>query len=225
MTVRSEPHKEIVGGGADAKYIKGACPAPAACAHCCCWTRPARFNTAPQCREHRSSAPPRPLAGCTELYLARRGIEELHGFERFTSLESLWLPDNSLRAISGLDANLCIRELHVPGNCLTTLAGSIPSLRFLTTLDAARNSLSGVGHIAACLARLRNLLHLNLAGNPCCQEAGFRRCLAAALPSLVTINLSSITDAERRPVQACPIPASCESCLALRAWRDLEIYR
>jgi Leucine-rich repeat (LRR) protein len=63
-------------------------------------------------------------ADCTELYLAKRGIEKLAGFERLVNLEVLWLNNNKLQAITALDANIRIKQLYVhvsvhPCDCAT----------------------------------------------------------------------------------------------------------
>jgi hypothetical protein len=57
------------------------------------------------------------LLDCTELYLGGKSIEQLGGFERLTNLEVLWVNDNKLTAITGLDSNVRIKQLyaHVSG--------------------------------------------------------------------------------------------------------------
>jgi hypothetical protein len=57
------------------------------------------------------------LSDCTELYLGSKGIEQLAGFERLTNLEVLWVNDNKLAAITGLDSNVRVKQLyaHVSG--------------------------------------------------------------------------------------------------------------
>jgi hypothetical protein len=51
-------------------------------------------------------------ADCTELCLGGRGLERLCGLEQLSALQVLWVHRNRLRAISGLDANLRLRELY-----------------------------------------------------------------------------------------------------------------
>ncbi len=52
-------------------------------------------------------------AACTELYLGSQGLEQLDGFTPLVNLERLWLDGNKLRAISGLEANVRLKELYV----------------------------------------------------------------------------------------------------------------
>jgi hypothetical protein len=52
-------------------------------------------------------------AECTELYLGGEQLEELSGFGPLVNLERLWLNDNKLRAITGLEANVRLKELYV----------------------------------------------------------------------------------------------------------------
>lgn len=61
------------------------------------------------------------LADCTELYLGGKGIEQLAGFERLTNLEVLWLNDNKLTAITGLNSNMRIKQLYAHVSCTRVL--------------------------------------------------------------------------------------------------------
>ena len=40
-------------------------------------------------------------------------IEQLDGFGQLTNLQRLWLNDNRLRAVMGLEANIRLKELYV----------------------------------------------------------------------------------------------------------------
>jgi hypothetical protein len=52
------------------------------------------------------------IPDCVELYLGGEGIEKLRGFGAFVNLEVLWINNNQLRCINGLDANSRIKELY-----------------------------------------------------------------------------------------------------------------
>jgi Leucine-rich repeat (LRR) protein len=55
--------------------------------------------------------------------LGGKSIEQLAGFERLTNLEVLWVNDNKLTAITGLDSNVRIKQLyaHVSGSACGSL--------------------------------------------------------------------------------------------------------
>jgi hypothetical protein len=52
-------------------------------------------------------------AECTELYLGGQQLEQLAGFGPLANLERLWLNDNKLCAITGLNDNVRLKELYV----------------------------------------------------------------------------------------------------------------
>lgn len=55
-------------------------------------------------------------AECKEMYLGGQNIDRLTGFERFVALEILWLNDNELTAVTGLEENFRIKELYLHNN-------------------------------------------------------------------------------------------------------------
>lgn len=135
---------------------------------------------------------------CTELCLAERGIDRLHGFELLVNLEVLWLNGNRLRAVDHLDANVRLKELYVHDNQLCTLKGSLHHLKFLEHLDLGNNSLGDLAKVLRQLERLRFLRHLNLQGNPCCEEPDYRLHVVYHVPWLEVLDWHQVTDAERR---------------------------
>ena len=154
----SEPHKEIVGEGKNAKYVKD----------------------------------------CTELHLGKRGIDLIAGFETLVNLEILWLNDNRLTRIAGLDANLRIRRLYVHNNAVSSLKGSLQHFKFLQVLDLANNHLHDLERVLGLLGQFNFLEDLTLKGNPCCEEEDYRLRVITALPSLHILDCHVIKDSERR---------------------------
>lgn len=128
----------------------------------------------------------------------------MQGFERFPALEVLWLNDNRLRSVCHLDTNVRMRELYVHRNAISTLAGSLQRFKFLQVLDASGNELAGLAGVVTLLSGLRFLRQLNLSGNPCCQEANYRRAVLAALPSLEILDSHAVTEQELRQVRETP---------------------
>mmetsp|Transcript_20704 Transcript_20704/g.67050 ORF Transcript_20704/g.67050 Transcript_20704/m.67050 type:complete len:272 (-) Transcript_20704:2571-3386(-) len=134
---------------------------------------------------------------CVELHLGHKGIDRLWGFERLTNLESLYLNDNDLMEVTGLDDNFRIRHLSLQNNALVTLNGSILKMHFLQTLDLSNNNLRNLTKLLSLLSRFNFLHSLELKGNPCCEEPDYRLCVIGAVPSLHVLDLHMVTDEER----------------------------
>lgn len=58
---------------------------------------------------------------CTELHLAGKRFERLRDFDQLVNLEVLWINDNRLRFIDGLEHNFRIKELYAHNNHICTL--------------------------------------------------------------------------------------------------------
>ena len=96
-------------------------------------------------------------SNCTELHLANRNIGWLQGFDRFVNLEVLWLNDNKLRKLNGLEKNFRLRALHAHNNQVRdegarALAESLEAHSTLSTLDLNSNFVGDGG--AKAIARL-----------------------------------------------------------------------
>mmetsp|Transcript_18694 Transcript_18694/g.40191 ORF Transcript_18694/g.40191 Transcript_18694/m.40191 type:complete len:364 (+) Transcript_18694:241-1332(+) len=157
MVVISEPAKELVGGGKNAKYVKE----------------------------------------CKELSLGNRSIDKIRGFEPFVNLESLWLNGNRLKKINNLDANFRIKVLCVQDNQICTLKGSLPCFKFLEQLDLSNNHLRDLDKMLDTLDRFQFLTHLNLKGNPCCEEPDYRLRVIHRMPRLKVLDMHVVTPLEK----------------------------
>jgi Leucine-rich repeat (LRR) protein len=110
-----------------------------------------------------------------EIYLGRRGIEKLIRFEDFPNLEVLWLNDNKLVSIEGLDKNIRIKELYLHNNRLKTLEGSIKNLLHLRTVTLYNNELSDLDVTLGYFKNLKYLTHIELFDNPLSEEQQYRK--------------------------------------------------
>ena len=137
------------------------------------------------------------VKNCTELYMADREIEVVANFGKFVNLEVLWLNNNHLQRIDGLDANFRIKKLYVHCNRIRTLAGSLSKFTFLEELHAQNNEIS---NLQACLTTLGHMHHiktLSLYNNPVAEEDNYRLQVIAALPSLEVLDKHAVTAADR----------------------------
>ena len=111
----------------------------------------------------------------TEILLSRKGVEELCSFERFQCIDALWLNNNALSRVQGLDTNVQIKALYLHCNRINTLKGSLQKLHHIRMLTLNSNMLQDL------IATLPLLEHLH-----CLEELGASPCLSAntTLPSL-----------------------------------------
>jgi Leucine-rich repeat (LRR) protein len=93
----SEPRKELVGGGRNAKYVLGEL---------------SNNDNIENIKLYFSAlASSQCCAECTELYLGNKGIQKIRGFEDFINLEYLCLHGNRLKKINKLEANFRLKVL------------------------------------------------------------------------------------------------------------------
>ncbi|GBG24135.1 U2 small nuclear ribonucleoprotein A' [Hondaea fermentalgiana] len=134
---------------------------------------------------------------CTELYLARKSIEELRGFERFVNLEALWVNDNEIQRLSNLENNFRLKHLYAQKNQITSVA-PCARFKFLESLHLFENKLSNLDKCLGVLSRLNHLKTLDLFGNPIAQEENYRlRVIHAMPPSLEVLDRQKIKAEER----------------------------
>ena len=151
---------------------------------------------------HVLGLPALPHAECTELYLGNKGIEKIRGFEEFVNLEYLCINGNKLKKINNLDENFRIKVLHAQDNQICTLKGSLACFRNLEQLDLSNNQLRDLAKLLPELAKFQFLTHLNLKGNPCCEEPDYRLLVVHAMQGLKVLDQHVITAAERLKAKA-----------------------
>eukprot|EP00741_Cyanophora_paradoxa_P020080 tig00021234_g19381.t1 len=133
-----------------------------------------------------------------ELHLASLRLEATPDLSELPNLETLYLNNNRLQAADGLEGNFRLKRLYLHENALTTLRGSLPSLRFLETLTLYNNDLRDLKEQLRHLEGLAFLRSLDLFGNPLAQEDNYRSYVVHRMPQLQTLDRHAVTDAERR---------------------------
>ena len=127
------------------------------------------------------------------------GIKRIGNFEGFTNLEVLWLNDNALEEITGLDQNFRIKELALQNNRLLTLKGSLKHFKILTLLDLENNNLRDLHEVVAHLEHFQSLKTLTLRGNPCCHDTkDYRLHVVHRVPWLHLLDYTAVTERERQ---------------------------
>lgn len=119
-----------------------------------------------------------------EVYLGRRGIQRLIRFEEFPNLEVLWLNDNNLKSVEGLDSNFRIKELYLHNNRIKTVEGSIKKLLHLRTITLYNNELSDLDNTLTYFKNLQYLVHIELYENPLADEQHYRKRVVSNLKYL-----------------------------------------
>lgn len=139
------------------------------------------------------------IRDCRQLYLGEQGIEVLSGFTPFENLDTLWLNNNRLRSLAGIETLFRLKRLHAHGNSLSVAGVSdvLPRFAFLEELDLSHNSLASLDAVVDCVSHLHYLQQLNLHHNPAAQEVDYRLRVIAALPSLHAFDNHVVTPEER----------------------------
>lgn len=134
----------------------------------------------------------------TELHMGRKGISELWDFECFTNLHTLWLNNNHLHSLEGLDRNVRLLNLHCHGNKITHISDSLRHLKFLVNLTLNQNQLTDIDEVLSELRHLRNIQYLDLFDNPITQEDNYRLRVIGELPWVQTLDKHEVTQEEHQ---------------------------
>ncbi|CAE8710371.1 unnamed protein product [Polarella glacialis] len=153
-----------------------------------------------------------------ELVLSANSIAELRGsdFSPLKNLRVLDLSCNELRRLSGLQGLVSLQQLRLAYNKLETLEGAqqLWGRRYqLQLLDLRRNSICSVQQLLflgglCCLSEL--LLtegSEGAAGNPVCNEPGYREAALCAVPWLLALDGLAVSDGDK--CQASEAAANC----------------
>ena len=128
---------------------------------------------------------------CTEIVLSKRHITKLINFNSFENLEALWLTNNNLTSITGLEKNFRIKILCLGNNRISSLEGSSLSvMKFLETLYLNNNKLKNLDKVLTYLKQFSFLKNLNLFGNPVAEEPEYRPRVIDSLKSLKNFTYS-----------------------------------
>mmetsp|Transcript_1442 Transcript_1442/g.2766 ORF Transcript_1442/g.2766 Transcript_1442/m.2766 type:complete len:651 (+) Transcript_1442:235-2187(+) len=134
---------------------------------------------------------------CTELHLSNRNINTLCHFNAFTQLSTLWVNENKLTKLEGLDKNVRLRNLHAHGNRIRTLEGSsLAFFKFLEYLTLNDNLLESIADVVGEVKHLRHLKKIDLFGNPISQEDNYRLLIISEIPWLQCLDRVTITKTE-----------------------------
>jgi hypothetical protein len=134
----------------------------------------------------------------TDLHMGRKGISELWDFENFVNLHTLWLNDNHLYSLEGLERNVRLLHLHCHGNKIGRISETLRHLKFLSHLTLNQNLLTDIEEVIVELRHLRNITYLDLFENPITQEDNYRLRLVAELPWVQVLDKHEVTEEERK---------------------------
>ncbi|KAK7099024.1 hypothetical protein V1264_003225 [Littorina saxatilis] len=132
-----------------------------------------------------------------ELYLADKGLTDVHDLRRFRYLKKLWLNGNRLRQISCLTTNFRVCELHLNDNELIEISGAIGHLTCLQTCMLHNNQLTKLDKVTREFKRMQNLHTLNLFDNPIAQEPEYRLFVIQSCPSVKLLDRQEVTKREK----------------------------
>ena len=135
---------------------------------------------------------------CIEIVLSKRHITKLINFKDFENLEALWLTNNNLTAIKGLETNFRIKILCLGFNRISSLEGSsLNVMKFLETLYLNKNKLKNLDKVITYLSQFKFLKSLNLFGNPVAEEPEYRPRVIDTIKSLEIFDRHMVTTMEK----------------------------
>ncbi|CAH8837963.1 unnamed protein product [Trichobilharzia szidati] len=164
-----------------------------------------------------------PIYPCLRvLHLAQNGIRSLQEFQfhRMTSLQALFLQDNELVTINGLEGlnqlkelvldnnrikyitelsflyNWTLQEIHLENNSLRELS-NLSKLENLKRLYIGGNKLNDFNDLEKFAQNQRNLFEISLTDNPIASRHIHRLILVHYIPKLQFIDGIQVTDEER----------------------------
>ena len=112
----------------------------------------------------------------------------------------LWLNDNKLSKLKGLEDNFRLKHLYVHNNRIASLVNSsccLKELRHLETLQLQGNMLQDLQATLKVLQKLTSLRQLNMQGNPLTNEQSYRAWVVYSLPWLDILDNFRVTQFEK----------------------------
>jgi hypothetical protein len=110
----------------------------------------------------------------------------------------LWLNNNELVSLAGLENNTRLLNLHCHNNRIMRIGGTIRVLKYLVTLTLNCNALNDMDDVLGELQHLSKLTYLDLFDNPITQEDNYRLRVIAALPWVQVLDKHEVGDHERK---------------------------
>ncbi|XP_047907531.2 leucine-rich repeat-containing protein 23 isoform X1 [Anser cygnoides] len=129
------------------------------------------------------------------LELRGNKLESTAGFN-LPKLKNLYLAQNAIRSLEGLEALEQLTTLHLRDNQLETLDGFCSSMKCLRYLNLRNNGISTFQEVAK-LQVLPMLQALVLLDNPCSDEPNYRLEVLVLLPRLERLDKESFEQDER----------------------------
>jgi len=123
-----------------------------------------------------------------EVLLSHQGLLEVCSFERLKCMEALWLNDNLLTKIEGLDTNLQLKALYLHNNRINTLKGSLKYLKHIEMLALQNNRLTDLEATLKLMEHLTRLEELDMSGNALANELNYRPRVIYRFPRLKVLD-------------------------------------
>lgn len=129
------------------------------------------------------------LADLQTVRLDREGITMIGNLEGLQNIHSLYLQENKIQRIQNLACVPSLRFLSLAGNRIRQVENLL-ALPYLQFLDLSENLIDSL-----MLDELpQSLLILNLTGNKCTTQKGYREMVIAVLPLLLDLDKQPVTE-------------------------------
>ncbi|XP_008836476.1 leucine-rich repeat-containing protein 46 [Nannospalax galili] len=121
--------------------------------------------------------------------LDREGITSIRNLEGLQNIHSLYLQMNKIQRIENLACIPSLRFLSLAGNQIKQVENLL-DLQYLQFLDLSENMIE----ILKLDELPQSLLILNLSGNPCTNQDGYRKMVIRALPLLLDLDKQPVLE-------------------------------
>jgi Leucine-rich repeat (LRR) protein len=142
------------------------------------------------------------LGSLRHLYLGNNKIQHIKGLETCHSLTKLWLDSNEIQSIKGLSGLKSLQDLNLACNLISTIGTGLDSLAYLKELNLSANRIGSFKEVLN-LSRLPKLESVsfsdaNYGENPICLLCNYSTYVLFHLPTLSKLDTKYVTDDERQ---------------------------
>ena len=131
------------------------------------------------------------------MHLGSRKATLLVHFSQFPNLETVWLNDNRLTSLAGIEGNFRIKHLFLQNNKLRSIDSVFALLRHIETLVLYDNELRDLDGLLTSLRPLSSMQHLDLFDNPAAHEPNYKMRVLNDLQQLQILDRHKLTLPEK----------------------------
>ena len=157
------------------------------------------------------------------LYLHQNLIKEITGLDKLTNLTTLNLSHNRITKLSGLEKCQNLERIDISHNHILDIdeCSALHELKQLTCLDLRENHIDTPNTVIAFFEKIPSMNCLYMSKNPCVRKiSGYRKNLTIAMPNLHYLDERPLFEAERLTADAFKRGGKEEEERVRQEWAD-----